>query len=180
MSDLEPNPLKAWPHDIQRLLPQEPPMLLLDEIVGWNDECIVAAVTVRPDSMFLGELGMPVHIAIEWMAQACGAWAGVRAIAKQQPVQIGFLLGTRNFKAHLSRFQVGDRVVVTATSVFNDGEMGVFDCQVDRGVERGVEREVEWGSELCATARLNVFQPDDLEAVLRQQGVTMPKHPAQP
>lgn len=160
--------LKPWPYDIQRLLPQEPPMLLLDEIVGWNDACIVAAVTVRSDSMFLGEHGLPVHIAIEWMAQACGAWAGVRAIAKEQPVQIGFLLGTRNFKAHLSRFQVGDRVAVTATSVFNDGEMGVFDCRVERG------------SEVCVTARLNVFQPNDVEAVLRQQGITMPKHPAQP
>jgi predicted hotdog family 3-hydroxylacyl-ACP dehydratase len=134
-------------------------MLLLDEVVGWNEERIVAAVTVRPDSLFLDEKGLPAHIAIEWMAQTCGALVGVKAIETGQPVRIGFLLGTRDFKSRISRFQVGDRLAITASAVFNDGQMAVFDCSVERGIE------------VCVTARLNVFQPGDLEAMLREQGV---------
>ena len=138
-------------------------MLLLDEVIGWNEERIVAAVTVRADSLFLDDKGLPAHIAIEWMAQTCGALVGIKAIEAGQPVRIGFLLGTRDFRSRVSRFQVGDRIAIAADSVFNDGQMAVFACSVERN------------SEVCVTARLNVFQPDDLEAMLREQGVMVQK-----
>jgi predicted hotdog family 3-hydroxylacyl-ACP dehydratase len=159
MSDLKP-----CPYDIRRLLPQEPPMLLVDEVIGWNDERIVAGVTVRADSLFLDDKGMPAHIAIEWMAQTCGALVGIKAIEAGQPVRIGFLLGTRDFRSRVSRFQVGDRIAIAADSVFNDGQMAVFDCSVARDAE------------VYATARLNVFQPGDLEAMLKEQGVVIQKN----
>jgi predicted hotdog family 3-hydroxylacyl-ACP dehydratase len=139
----------------------QPPMLLLDEVVGWNRERIVAAVTVRPGALFLDEGALPAHIAIEWMAQTCGAMVGLLAIEKGQPVRIGFLLGTRNFAAQTSRFHLGDRVTVTARPVFDDGQMAVFDCEVERAAE------------ICATARLNLFQPDDLQAMLEEQSLAM-------
>jgi predicted hotdog family 3-hydroxylacyl-ACP dehydratase len=160
--------LKPCRYPVHRLLPHEPPMLLLDEVLGWNAERIVAAVTVRPDSLFLDDNGMPAHIAIEWMAQACGAWVGVQALEALQPVRIGFLLGTRDFKSRISRYGLGDRIAITAGVVFNDGQMAVFDCEVVRD------------GESCATARLNVFQPTDLDAMLKEQGVTMQKNAARP
>jgi predicted hotdog family 3-hydroxylacyl-ACP dehydratase len=153
--------LKPCPYEIHRLLPHEPPMLLLDEVSGWNADRIVTGVTVRPDSLVLDDKGMPAHIAIEWMAQACGAWVGVQALEAGQPVRLGFLLGTRDFNSRISRYRLGDRVAVTASVVFNDGQMAVFDCTAARDAE------------VCATARLNVFQPADLDAMLKEQGVTM-------
>ena len=153
--------LKPCPYAVDRLLPHAPPMLLLDEVLGWNEERIVASVTVRPDALFLGDKGLPAHIAIEWMAQTCGAWVGAQALEAGQPVRIGFLLGTRDFNSRISRYQIGDRIAVTAGVVFTDGQMAVFDCAVARD------------SEPCATARLNVFQPTDLEAMLKEQGVTL-------
>ncbi len=48
----------------------------------------------------------------------------MKAIDTGQPVRIGFLLGTRDFKSWISRFQVGDRLAITANSVFNDGQIG--------------------------------------------------------
>ncbi|GAB2179347.1 ApeP family dehydratase [Dongia sp. agr-C8] len=153
--------LKPCPYAIDRLLPHAPPMLLLDEVLGWNAERIVAGVTVRPDAMFLEDQGLPAHVAIEWMAQTCGAWVGVQALEAGRPVRIGFLLGTRDFKSCIARYQIGDRIAVTAGVVLSDGQMAVFDCTVARGAE------------VCATARLNVFQPADLDAMLKEQGVTM-------
>jgi predicted hotdog family 3-hydroxylacyl-ACP dehydratase len=158
--------LNHCPYEVHRLLPHQPPMLLLDEVLGWNAERIVAGLTVRPDSLFLDDQGLPAHIAIEWMAQACGAWVGVQALEAGQPVRIGFLLGTRDFKSRISWYQLGNRVTVTASVVFNDGQMAVFDCTVAHDTE------------VCATARLNVFQPTDLDAMLKEQGITMQRESA--
>jgi predicted hotdog family 3-hydroxylacyl-ACP dehydratase len=155
--------LKPCPYGVAELLPQKPPMLLLDEIVGWCDERIVASVTVRPDSMFLYQDGVPAHIAIEWMAQTCGAMVGLRALEKSEPVRIGFLLGTRDFSARVAKFRLGDKMAVTASPVFSDGPMAVFECQVERAGQDGPE--------VCATARLNLFQPESLEAILKSQGL---------
>jgi predicted hotdog family 3-hydroxylacyl-ACP dehydratase len=152
--------LRNCPYPIEQLLPQAPPMILIDEIVGWNDDQVVAAVTVRRDAIFAEDRGMPAHVALEWMAQTCGALVGIKAIESREPVRVGFLLGTRDFRSRISWFNLADRVTVTATSTFSDGEMAVFDCQVDRL------------SKICVTARLTLYQPQDLKAMLLSQGLS--------
>ena len=136
-------------------------MILLDEILGWHEGQVVTALTVRRDSPFVEERGAPAHIALEWMAQSCGALVGIEAIEAQQPVKIGFILGTRDFTATVPWFQIGDRLTVTAICTYNEGEMAQFDCSLDRE------------SETCATARLTVFQPNDLAALLASQGIVV-------
>ena len=153
--------LKPCRYAVSDLLPQEQPMLLLDAIVGWNDDCLVSEVNIRADSMFLASDGMPPHIAIEWMAQTCGAMVGLQSLEQGEAVRIGFLLGTRDFVARVSRFALGDKLTVTVRPVFSDGQMAVFDCQV------------KLASEVCATARLNLFQPESLEAMLNEQGLAL-------
>jgi predicted hotdog family 3-hydroxylacyl-ACP dehydratase len=154
--------LRPCAYPVSRLVPQASPMVLIDEVLGWNPDQIVAALTVRRNSPFVENRGAPAHVALEWMAQSCAALVGIRAIEEQQPVRIGFILGTRAFFASLPWFKIGDRLVVTATCTFNDGEMAQFDCRVERE------------SESCATARLTVFQPRDLAAVLKSQGIATP------
>jgi predicted hotdog family 3-hydroxylacyl-ACP dehydratase len=153
--------LKPCPYRVSELLPQEPPMLLLDEIVGWNSDRLVSMVNIRRDSMFLESSAIAPHIAMEWMAQTCGAMVGAQALERGEPVRIGFLLGTRNFSATVERFSLGDKLTVTAAPIFSDGQMAVFDCQVVRG------------EEVCATARLNLFQPESLDAILESQGLKL-------
>jgi predicted hotdog family 3-hydroxylacyl-ACP dehydratase len=152
-------PLKPCPHPIARLLPHAPPMILIDEVIGWNQDQVMTRLTVRRDAVFAQDTGIPVHIALEWMAQTCGALVGIRAIEEQQPVRIGFVLGTRDFRATASWFRFGESLTVVALCVFSDGEMAQFDCRVDRP------------SGTCATARLTVFQPRDLPAMLASQGL---------
>lgn len=111
---------------------------------------MVTAVTVKPGGFFFRPgHGMPAHVAIEWMAQTCGAFVGAEALTAGQPVRIGYLLGTRDFVAHVPWFADGMRLEVAARLVFRDQEMGVFDCLV-----RTADR-----SEPVATARLTVYQP---------------------
>jgi predicted hotdog family 3-hydroxylacyl-ACP dehydratase len=144
--------VKPCPFPLQDLLPHAPPMVLLDEAVSWTTDAMVTAVTVRPGGFFFRPgHGIPAHVAIEWMAQTCGAFVGAEAVAVGQAVRIGYLLGTRDFVAHVPWFPEGMRLEVMARLVFSDQEMGVFDCLVGTA-----ER-----SEPLATARLTVYQPPD-------------------
>jgi len=152
--------LRPCPYPIERLLPQAPPMVLIEEILGWNEDQVVTALTVRRDAVFAEDRGIPAHVALEWMAQSCGALVGIKALEAQQPVRIGFILGTRDFSVAVAWFNFGDRLTVTAACAYNDGEMAQFDCRLERG------------SATCATARLTLYQPRDLAGMLADQGIT--------
>ncbi|HTC09707.1 MAG TPA: hypothetical protein VK726_13120 [Acetobacteraceae bacterium] len=90
---------------------------------------------------------MPAHIGLEWMAQACGAFAGLRAREAGEPVRLGVLLSTRDFSADRLWFILGGTLLVSVAQVFLDAGMAVFDCRIDAG------------DETCTCARLTVFQP---------------------
>jgi predicted hotdog family 3-hydroxylacyl-ACP dehydratase len=85
------------------------------------------------------------------MAQACGAYAGSKALEQGAPVQIGLLLGTRRYQARVPRFRLGDRLIVSVSEIYSDKNMGAFDCRIEREAE------------LLATAQLSVYQPEHSE-----------------
>jgi predicted hotdog family 3-hydroxylacyl-ACP dehydratase len=147
-------------HPIEALLPHAHPMILLDRVSGWEEGAIETQLTIRPNLPFFEpEKGVAAHIAIEWMAQTCGAYVGLEALLKAKPVRVGFLLGTRNFTADQDWFRAGETVSVRAELVFQDGETGVFDCTV------------RCHDALAAKAQLTLHQPADLAAVLASQGI---------
>jgi ApeP dehydratase len=78
-------------------------MILLDEVIGDDNYSLTAEVTITRDSVFLRSDGVPGHVGVEYMAQACGAFAGVHALDSGQPVRIGLLLGTRNYRVLVAR-----------------------------------------------------------------------------
>ena len=132
------------------LLPHAPPMILLDRVTGWDQGRLYAMVEIRSDNPFyVPGHGVPCHVGIEYMAQACGAYAGLEAKHAGQPVRIGFLLGTRHFSSQTPWFQLGEILTVSILEVLRESSMGVFDCRIAHD-----------GDEV-ATARLNVYQPED-------------------
>ena len=128
-------------------------MLLLDKVVGYDDTAVVASVTITESSLFLTREGVPGHVAIEYMAQACGAFAGAMALDAGEPVKIGLLLGTRMCRVLMPWFRVGDRLTVSASIVFRDEQMAAFDCKI------------EIDGQLAADAQLKVYQPDDAQLI---------------
>ncbi len=154
--------MSAFPWPIDDLLPHARPMILLDEVVGRVDGRFVAALTVRAGAPFVEPgRGAPAHVAIEWMAQTCGANAGAEALEAGGPVRLGLLLGTRDFRCSVPWFAEGERLEVSVAPVFRDEEIGSFDCVVTRA---------DMGEEL-AKAQLTVYQPADAAALLASQGV---------
>lgn len=130
-------------------------MLLLDEVLGYDETVLTATVIVAAGNPFVTARGVPAHIGIELMAQACGAWAGAHALAKGEAVRVGFLLGTRRFSARIPWFPLGQRLEVSARIIFQDQGMGVFACHI------------EAAGTVLAEAQLSVFLPAEGDAMVK-------------
>lgn len=147
------------------VVPQMPPMRLIDAIVARQPEGITCAVTVRADGLFFQPgRGIPAHIALEWMAQTCAAFAGCEALDGYGAVRIGFLLGTRDFRASQRWFAEHERFLVQAHLEYRDDEFASFACTLVSAA----------GGAVLAQAGLNVFHPRDAAAVIASQSAARP------
>lgn len=106
-----------FPLPIERLLPQRPPMLLLDRLLsctaveGTADAQIAAGNLFRlPDDT--------IHAAalFELMAQAYAAVQGYQDTLAGKPVAIGYLAGITRAAVH-GAARVGDRLLVTVRQI---------------------------------------------------------------
>jgi len=132
-------------------------MILLDQVDAYDADNVEASLTIRDDSPFVKEQRVPSYVAIEYMAQGIAAYSGLQALDKNEPVKIGFLLGTRKLKLWTQELFVGDNLVVNVSVLYNDGEMAAFECRTLRG------------DQVVAEASINVFQPDDPDQIGTQQ-----------
>lgn len=141
--------MTAFP-PIADLLPHSGAMVLLDEVVEHAEGRIVTRVRLHAASLFAEGGRIPALVAIEYMAQTIGAYAGLRAVAAGQPVRIGYLLGTRDLSLGLDAFDAGDELVVEARHVWGDEQLGSFECVVSRG------------GRAVASALVNVYQGSEV------------------
>jgi predicted hotdog family 3-hydroxylacyl-ACP dehydratase len=144
-------------YPVETTLPQRPPMMLIDQIVARETGKITVSMTVHAKALFYrpGQ-GMPVHVALEWMAQACAAYAGSDARDGGGVPRLGFLLGTRDFRATRAWFAEGERLYVGAQLDYHDEDLARFSCGV---------AEVRDGPAVVQ-ASLTVFHPRDATAVI--------------
>ena len=142
--------------DIAQFMPHAGPMRWLDRIAGYGDNWLEADTTIRADDPLANELGVGAWAGIEYMAQAIGAYAGLRARMRGEPVQLGFLVGTRRYDSRWSLFPTGTRLRIRVAHDYSaDNGLAVFSCRISCE-----EEEV-------ATAMLSVFQPSDPKVFLQ-------------
>jgi predicted hotdog family 3-hydroxylacyl-ACP dehydratase len=125
-------------------LPHRPPMLLIDDIVDWSEERAVCRATIHPDCVFAIDGVVHPAAMIEFVAQACAIYVGVRSSRSGDPPQIGFIMACRDVQFEVDRFAVGDELTITATKVFGQKQLAAFTGTVARG------------GALCATVQLSV------------------------
>lgn len=137
---------------VTELIPHRPPMVLIDEILDFDEEArsLTAAVDVR-------EEWKSNYVAIEYMAQTAAALAGYfdKLENAECPARPGFLLGTRHLLLDLPEFEVGERYFVKAVNEFFDENSAAFSCSIENA-----------SGEVVATATLNAFRPDDIGTFL--------------
>jgi predicted hotdog family 3-hydroxylacyl-ACP dehydratase len=138
--------MRACPYSVAELLPHKPPMVLIDEVRGWDHGRLEASVAIRPGIPFYEPArGVAAHVGIEYMAQSCGAYAGLEAIRAGLPVQLGLLLGTRRYLSKVGWFEPGQQLRVAITELFRDGSIGLFDCYI------------RYEGRILASAQLSVY-----------------------
>ena len=149
---------RYWP--VTDLLPHTGLAVLLDEVITCNDTGLSACVTIGSDSAFHQHDGVPAHVGIEYMAQACGAFSGASALRSGKTPCVGFILGTRRYLATRAWFADGERLVVTVDLVYRDEEIGVFDCLISSG------------GEMVAKSQLIVAEPKNVADLISRQSGT--------
>lgn len=143
---------QSWPMD--ELLPHRPPMVLVDRLIAFDAHSARVTAHLGPDHPFAQALGVPVHVGIELMAQACGAHVGALARVAGGAVRLGFLLGTRAYVASVDWLALGADVEIAVTQVFNEDGMGVYDCRLLADGQQ------------VASAQLTLYQPADATSAL--------------
>lgn len=147
--------MSLWP--IAELLPHAGNMILLDEVLSFDQESVQTRLTVRANGLFNQADGsLPAWLGVELMAQTIAAYAGSHARQAGAAVELGFLLGTRHFQCNVERFPLGTELTISALrSLQDDNGMGVFECHIT-------------GTAIHAEARLNVFRPPQIASYLQE------------
>lgn len=142
--------------DIERLVPHQGHMCLLDAVIDHGESWVEAEATIRSDNIFAeGNDRVGAWVGLEYMAQTVAAWAGLRAFAQGRSIKLGFLVNTRRYTSEWSEFPRGSRVVVRAEHDYEtDNGLAVFHCRIRCGTQN------------VAQATLTVFQPPDAAAFL--------------
>jgi predicted hotdog family 3-hydroxylacyl-ACP dehydratase len=125
-------------------IPQKPPMVMVDRIVGIADKTTITSFVIRPDNIFcengcFREPGM-----IENMAQSAAAGAGAKPGIKQGEAPIGFIGGIKNLKI-IDFPKVGDEISTTVTVTHE-----IFDATI-------VQAEITLYDRLIASCELKIF-----------------------
>ena len=144
--------------DIESVIPHRGRIRMVDQLLANDADSVSVSAGIRTDNLFADAHGVPVWVGIEYMAQAIAAWAGCRALERNEPVKIGFLLGTRRYDSACQHFRFGAQLRIEAKrEIFGDNGLGMFACRI-------LEGETE-----LARAHVSVFEPPDPEAFLESQ-----------
>lgn len=116
---------------VAELVPQRPPMLLVDEVLAAGDDTITCAALVRPDNLFVAGGRAHASVALEYMAQAAAALAGLHARARGEAPGFGMIAACRDLVLHAEHLLAGDLLHITATRVYA-GAMAEYRASITR------------------------------------------------
>ncbi len=124
------------------------PMLLLDRLVDVGAEYAICEWQVCDKiRFFVAGLGVPAYVGVEYMAQCVAVHAGARARVQGLAPPLGFLLGTRHYKATVQYFETGVMYSTKCKELIRDDQgMGSFECRIF------------WDDKVIAEGRLAVLE----------------------
>ncbi|BFU60938.1 MULTISPECIES: hotdog family protein [Rodentibacter] len=138
--------------NVAPFVPQSGEMVLLDRITSFGEDFLHAESEIRPDHILLKAGKLATFSGIEIMAQGVAAWAGIQARQKDEPVRLGYLLGTRKLHIYQTEIPIGSRLNIEIKMSIQDVTgFGVFDCKL---IDHHTQTLLLEGS-------LNVFSPKD-------------------
>ena len=106
-------------YDILTLLPQRPPMVMVDRLLHCDPVVTVTELTVREDNIMVEDGHMSACGLIENIAQTCAARMGYINLSKGEDVRVGVIGALRDMEIHAlpevgstitTRIEVSDEV----------------------------------------------------------------------
>ena len=107
--------------DVAGLIPHSGQMVLLDRVLEFDGDGLIAELVVRDDGLFGDANGVPAWAGIEYMAQAVSAYAGIKSKLAGEPIRLGYLLGTRRYLSNVPSFAIGTLLTVQKRPIMQDG-----------------------------------------------------------
>jgi predicted hotdog family 3-hydroxylacyl-ACP dehydratase len=150
--------IRAQLPPIEDVLPHRDNMLLIDRLIEFNNESIIAECSPKSDAWYADAEGnMPAWIGIELMAQAVAAHVGALKRYEGKPQKNGVLVGTRRYSATAPIFTANVTIQIYVTIAYQDiSGLAAYDCSIKSN------------DILLAEATLKVFEPDDFQTFLQE------------
>jgi predicted hotdog family 3-hydroxylacyl-ACP dehydratase len=117
-------------------------MVLLDAVLEVGDRTIACAAHIGPDHAYLQGTTVDALLCVELVAQAVGAYAGLRDRLEGKTPGPGFLISCREATFEVPTIALGDELRVEARHVWGDDRLGSFVGRVLRGGLKLAEVEV--------------------------------------
>lgn len=132
---------------LEDVMPHRAPLLLVDEVISYDEQQLTAAVVISETSYGYRNGGVPSWFGVEYMAQSIAAYNGlVHSVPGVKP-QVGFLVGVRNYDVEVEKFVLDSRLeIIVHLNVIIENS-GVFDC------------EIRINGESVATAKVTTYKP---------------------
>lgn len=142
--------MKAQDVDIRTLLPQKPPMVLVDKLISADEKSATTALLIREDNIFVSEGQLNAYALIEVMAQTAAAQLGYdNSLRGDNDVKIGYIGAVKRMqiekvpkvgKTVLTRMEVqedfGNMKLVTAESFVDDRKIAMAELTIALSGER--------------------------------------------
>lgn len=127
---------------IESLVLHRGTMLLVSAILEHEADLTTCSGEIARDSVVVkgGRVGR--WVAIEYMAQTIAVHAGLSAWERNEPVKLGFLIGSRRVEFRRA-LHVGQAVAATARRVWGQANLGLFACTLRDRVTGDVIAEGE-------------------------------------
>lgn len=147
--------------DVAALLPHSGQMVLLEQILDYNDNELIARTHLHPSCPLIQADGtIPAWMGMELLAQSVGALNGIQAQQAGEKVNIGFLLGTRKLSLLASHLPLQQSLIAQVhLSIRDTNGFAVFDSRLYQA-----EKPLAWHEtpdNLLIQAALNLFRPKD-------------------
>jgi len=123
---------------LQKLLPQAPPMLMIDALISSDTEKTVTELTIKKDNIFVSEGKFREPGIIENMAQTAAARAGYEALTKNTKVKTGYIGSIKKLVIY-SLPEVSNNLQTILTPVSNIGDISVIKTEVFSKTEKIAE-----------------------------------------
>ena len=130
--------------NIETLLPQKKPFLLIDSLIESNDESTQSCFLIQVDNLFVEHNSFREAGLVENIAQTVAARAGYISVQNNKPVLLGYIGSIKNLEIHHLPL-VGEKLI-TEVKILNQ----IFNVTI-------IEGKVFSGNRLIANCEMKIF-----------------------